>query len=72
MTIIKPIKEIEFRDFKEFCYLFNINTNKIAGDDGTDEELILEEIEKFGNSKWLLNFIDNRFDGYFILQQIEN
>ena len=71
MTIIKPLQEIECSDFREFCDYFNINTNKIAGDNGTDEELIIEEIEKITNQKWILNFINTKYDGYFRLQLIE-
>ena len=71
MAIIKPIKEIEVTDFRDFCKEFKINTNYVAGDDGTDEELIESELKKVCKEKWLLNFIDDSRDGYFRIQQIQ-
>ena len=68
MAIIKPIKELIINDFNDFCNQFNISSNKIAGDDGCDEELIEKELSKIENQNWLLNFINDRNDGYFILQ----
>lgn len=71
MSVLKYIKEIEVSDFNEFCDVFEIETLLEAGNDGTDEELIIEELEKIENEKWVVNFIDNRIDGYFRLQLFE-
>lgn len=58
-------------DFREFCDTFNIISNKEAGKDGSDEELIFEELEMIENQKWLINFVENKTDGYFKIQLIE-
>jgi hypothetical protein len=68
MAVLIPIEQFEISDFNEFCEIFKINSDKIAGDDGTDQELIIEELEKIYNKKFVVNFIDNRNDGYFRLQ----
>ena len=70
MTLINPIKKIRITSFTEFCTIFNITTNLVAGDDGTDEELIINELNKFTNTKWIMNFVDTKEDGYFLLQQL--
>jgi hypothetical protein len=71
MAVLVPKKEFEVCDFRMFCNTFNINSKKCAGDDGTDEELLIEELNKIKDDKWLINFIDNRNNGYFRLQLIE-
>ena len=71
MTLIKAIKKIKVDSFDEFCFYFNISTNVVAGDNGTDEELIEAELNKIPNTSWLINFINTRKDGYFLLQQIK-
>ena len=71
MSIIIPIKDIKVSDFNDFCYDFKIISDKIAGDNGTDEELIIEELDKITNQKWLVNFVDDNRDGYFRLQLFE-
>ncbi|MDD2634948.1 MAG: hypothetical protein PHW82_05555 [Bacteroidales bacterium] len=72
MSVIIPLKEIEVDNFKEFCILFNIKTKKNAGNDGTDEELIIEELEKNKNENWIVNYIYNSsIDGYFKLQLLK-
>lgn len=71
MAVLIPSKIIEVDDFRDFCKKFNINTNIEAGIDDLDEVLITEELNKLDNENWLLNFIDNRIDGYFRLQLIE-
>lgn len=71
MAIIKPIKQIEIETFREFCSVFKVTTHKIAGENGTDEELIIEELNKDSKTSWLINFIETRQDGYFLLQQIK-
>lgn len=43
MVLLIPIEEFEVSSFNEFCEIFKIKTKLIAGDDGTDEELIQEE-----------------------------
>jgi len=69
MALIEPINEIKVSSFDEFCSVFDITTNMIAGDNGTDEELIKDELNKL-NTKWTINFIDTKEDGYFLLQQL--
>jgi hypothetical protein len=71
MAVIIPKKEFEVDDFRGFCLAFDIISNENAGENGTDEELILEELEKREGEKWIVNFIDNRIDGFFKLQLIE-
>lgn len=71
MAVLIPIKEIEVSDFNEFCKKFQIISSKIAGDDGTDEELIIRELNKISNKTFVLNFIDDSRDGYFRIQQFE-
>ena len=71
MAVIRSINEIKVSDFKNFCVYFGIKTNKKAGKDGFDEELILGELNKIPNEKWGLNFIDDSRDGYFLLQLFE-
>ena len=68
MALLIPIEQIEVSDFNEFCNLFNINSELIAGENGTDEELIIEELNKISNKNFVLNFIDDRIDGYFRIQ----
>lgn len=70
MAVLIPKEEIEVDDFREFCDTFNIKSKKIAGEDGTDEELIIQELEKLDNENWLVNYIDDKIDGYFRLQLI--
>ncbi|MCX6146130.1 MAG: hypothetical protein NTW25_02615 [Candidatus Kapabacteria bacterium] len=70
MSVIKVIKQIEVDDFRNFCDVFNIKTTMIAGDNGSDEELIIEELDKITNQKWVVNFINNNSDGYFRLQMM--
>lgn len=70
MAIIKIKKELEVDDFRSFCNVFKIKTKLEAGPDGTDEELILEELKNNKSGKWVLNFIDNNRDGYFRLQMV--
>jgi len=67
MTVIKPIKIIEVDHYKSFCEVFDIKTTKVAGINETDEELITEELNKIKNQNWIVNFIDNRKDGFFQL-----
>lgn len=68
MAVLVPIKEIEVADFNEFCETFNIKTEAIAGNNGSDDELIIEELNKLENENWVVNFICDRMDGYFRLQ----
>jgi hypothetical protein len=68
MSVLIPIEEIEVSDFNDFCKKFEIKPLKIAGDDGTDEELIIEELNKIRDKKFVLNYIDNRIDGFFRIQ----
>lgn len=71
MSVLKPTKELEVKDYREFCNIFNIKLNKEAGKNGFDEELIARELENIPDQKWLINFIDDSRDGYFRLQLIE-
>ena len=71
MAVIFPIEEIEVSDFNDFCEKFQIISSKIAGDDGNDEELILYELNKIFNKKFVLNFINDFREGYFRIQQFE-
>lgn len=71
MSIINSLEKIKVSSFLEFCNVFDIKPIKEGGRDGFDEDLIKEELIKIPNQKWLLNFIDNRRDGYFLLQLLE-
>jgi len=71
MTILIPIEEFEVSGYNEFCEMFKINSVLIAGNDGTDEELIYEELKKIPSKKFVLNFIDDKRDGYFKIQSFK-
>ena len=71
MALITPLKEINVAGFHEFCSSFNIKSDKKAGINGYDQELIEEEIGKLKNEKWIVNFIENNRDGFFHLIQID-
>ena len=47
MPVINPKIEVKVEHFRVFCYHFNIQTDKIAGNDGFDIELIIDELNKF-------------------------
>jgi hypothetical protein len=68
MAVLKLKSEIECSDFNEFCDLFEINSEFVAGENGTDEELILEELNKIKDTKFVLTFFDNKNGGYFKIQ----
>ena len=69
MSVLIPIDENIVVDFNEFCDIYEINSNLIAGEDGTDEELIIEELNKISNKNFVVNFVDDRNDGYFKIQE---
>lgn len=71
MAVLIPKEEFEVSDFNEFCSEFNINSDYIAGEDGTDEELIILELDKINKKNYVLNFIDDNRDGYFKIQEFE-
>ncbi len=71
MAIVNPILKIEVQDYYDFCNKFKINTNLLAGEDGADEELINRELNKNESQNWIINFIDNNSDGYFLLQLLK-
>ena len=71
MSVLLPNEVIEVRDFNEFCDVFKIESNQNTCDDQVDEELIITELEKMVNQKWIVNFIDNKVNGYFRLQLFE-
>ena len=71
MSVLLPNEVIEVRDFNEFCDVFKIESNQNTCDDVVDEELIITELEKMVNQKWIVNFIDNKVNGYFRLQLFE-
>jgi hypothetical protein len=68
MAVLIPKEEIEVSDFNDFCFELNINSDYIAGEDGTDEELIIMELNKIKNKNYVLNYIDDNRDGYFRIQ----
>lgn len=70
MPVVKPVREIVVNDFKSFCDTFNIKSAKISGNDGNDEELIIEELNKIKNQKWIIEFIEDFEDGFFQLKEI--
>ena len=70
MSLVKPLKEVNVESFNDFCSKFNYKTDKVAGDDGYDIELIEEVLGQIPHEKWLVNFIEDREDGYFKLQLI--
>ena len=63
---VESLKTIEVADFKEFLDEFDLYSDKVAGDDGTDEELIKEVLEDV-SGKWLVTFVDDGRDGFFRL-----
>lgn len=71
MSIINPIKTIKVDGFDEFCKVFKIKTKLVAGDDGSDDELIAYFLSKKNRNgeKWFITFIDDRNLGYFLLHQ---
>lgn len=71
MSVVNSLKKIEVCSFSEFCKVFEIDTIKEGGKDGFDEDLIIEELIKIPNQDWLVTFIDNRKDGYFLLQLLK-
>ena len=70
MAIVVPNKEIKVNNFERFCEVFNIKSSKVAGNDGYDEELIIEELNKIINQKWIVNFTEDSEDGFFHLREI--
>ncbi len=70
MPIIEPVESITVRTFSDFCRVFSIKTKLKGGDDGFDEELIRDYLEKRDNYKWIINFIDDKCDGYFLIQRL--
>ncbi|RKE94870.1 hypothetical protein [Ichthyenterobacterium magnum] len=70
MAIIKPNRVFRVNTFIEFCIKFKINSDLIAGENGTDEELIKEQLSTYNKNLWLINFINDRNDGFFLLQEI--
>lgn len=71
MPVINPTETIEVYDFSDFCDKFEIVSKYNVGDDGTDEELIVEELNKIKKMKFIINFIEDRADGYFRIQRFE-
>lgn len=71
MAVIYPNEEFKVSDFMDFCKCFNIFSLKIQGENGTDEELIIEELNKIKNKKYTVAFIDDKNDGYFKIQEFE-
>ena len=71
MAVLLPIEEIEVSNYNEFCEKFQVNSKYCAGDDGTDEELITLELNKILKKNFILNFIEDRADGYFKIQVFE-
>jgi hypothetical protein len=69
MAHIKIIKEYKINDYDEFCKCFSLQQSENAGDNFTDEELIIKELHNL-DGKYILNFIDNDQDGYFLIQEI--
>ena len=69
MPLTKPIKTIRVDNFCDFCQVFEIETDLVAGDDGCDEELIEQQLQIRNNEKWFITFIDDRNLGYFLLHQ---
>ncbi len=70
MTLIIPLNEVKVEGFDEFCNIFDIENVKKAGVDGSDQELIEDELHKLKKENWIVNFIENRRDGFFHLIQI--
>ena len=69
MAVIKPLNIFKVATFDDFCIQFKISSNIVAGENETDEELIAHQLETY-NNRWLINFIEDRNDGYFLLQEI--
>jgi hypothetical protein len=68
--ILNKIKTIQVGGFSDFCHKFKIKTDKIAGDDGCDEELIEEELNKIKNQDWIVVYFEDSNVGYFELYLI--
>jgi hypothetical protein len=71
MAVLTPIEVFEISDFREFCAKFDLNSKYVAGNDGTDEELIILELNKILKKKFVLNFIEDKTDGHFKIQVFE-
>lgn len=68
MAVIKPLETTTVADFNEFCEVFSIETDKVAGEDGADQELIeyiLANELKFSEQEYLIQFVDDNADGKF-------
>lgn len=71
MVVINSKEKIKVLNFREFCDTFRINSSLEGGDDGFDVDLMEDELNKIENQKWLINYIDDNNEGYFILDLIE-
>lgn len=71
MPIIEPKETIIVDSYNDFCNRYEIKSENIVGDDGCDEELIIRDLNKlYGDNNWIINFIENNSDGYFLIQSI--
>lgn len=69
MAIIESVESFAVISFNEFCEVFSYKTKLKGGEDGFDEELIRDYLEK-DNQNWIINFIENKYDGYFLIQKL--
>ncbi|MEZ4724679.1 MAG: hypothetical protein R2863_08500 [Candidatus Kapaibacterium sp.] len=70
MALIHAIDSIEISTFKEFCEVFSIKTEFKSGKDGCDQELIEYYLNRIEHQNWLVNYVYNHNDGYFLLQRV--
>jgi hypothetical protein len=78
--IAKVLHTFSVRDFAELYQMYkdgelglveqrmpNDIVEQIAGDEGTDEELILNLLAKDPDNIYHVHFVDDRQDGYFVI-----
>lgn len=76
--VAKVLHTFQVRDYAELYQMYKDNElgiveqlmpddiiEKVAGDEGTDEELILDLLSKDPDNMYHVKFIDDRQDGYF-------
>jgi hypothetical protein len=66
--VVDGILRLKFAGANEFVDVYGGEFD--PDEDGTDEEYITERLKDF-EGKWLIHFVDNREDGYFLLIKLE-
>ena len=68
--LVKTVRTTQVEDFQKFLEEFDLASDKKAGEDGTDEELIAEMLEQVPGL-WFMTFVDYG-EGYFSLSLISD